>query len=52
MDFNQAEDKISFTWEAAEECVSVVASIKDLQWVPVLLRDKADYLDLRDESKH
>lgn len=35
------------TWEAAKHGVSVVSSVKNLQRVPILLRDKADYLDLR-----
>lgn len=34
------------TWEAAKHGVSVVSSIENLQWVPILLCYKVDYLDL------
>lgn len=39
------------TWKAAEHGVSVVSSIEHLERVPVLFRDKADYLDLRQIEK-
>lgn len=39
----------SSTWEAAKHGVSVVSSVEHLQRVPVLLCDKADYLNLRQE---
>lgn len=39
------------TWKAAKHGVGVVSSIENLQRVPVLLRDKADYLDLRQQGE-
>lgn len=42
-----ARRKHGDTWEAAKHGVSVVSSVEHLQRVPVLLCDKADYLDLR-----
>lgn len=39
------------TWEASKHGVGVVPSVENLQRVPVLLRDKADHLDLRQRQK-